>query len=45
MDKKNRGYGEEEYTEEVYFAEEEAEKGRKPAKGPLRIASRIALVK
>ncbi len=31
MDKKNRGYGEEEYTEEVYFGEEEAEDTVQPA--------------
>ena len=44
MDKKNRGYSEEEYREEVYFAEEEPEDGEKPVTGPLRIAGRIALV-
>ena len=44
MDKKNRGYAEEEYTEEVYFAEEERDDVNRPVSGPLRIAGRIALV-
>ena len=44
MDKKNRGYSEEEYREEVYFAEDAPEDGDRPVTGPLRIAGRIALV-